>query len=271
MKTTTAASTTTNSLSWRHAGSGLVLLVVAVYVLGATAGGLPLDRPWRLGFGWAAAVVLLATAAYGWRRRAMARGPWRTQTWRRLHLLLGALFLILMLMHTSFRTPASPATITWWLWVLSVWSSVSGVIGWLVHRYVPRLLASGTGIEVVYERIPSLRQSLLAQAEEFSSIAAEPVREFCQAIVLPQLRQPALRLVPGAGPLEGHFERLHPLLPPAEQSQLDRLREIYRSKLDLDLHSGLQAVLRAWLYLHVPPTLIILALLALHLFAIAYY
>lgn len=269
---TRTTSATANRPSWRYAGIGLALLAIAAYVTGAVAGGLPLTRPWRLNFGWGAAVVLLVVAAYGWRRRAMAWGPWRTQTWQYLHLLLGVLFLLLLLMHTGFRVPASPATITWWLWVLSLWSSVSGLIGWLVQRFVPRLLAGGTSIEVIYERIPEMHASLLAQADELSSAAAEPVREFYQASVLPQLRQPASRFLPGAeGPLDGQFERLRRLLAPEAQSQLDQLREIYRCKLDLDLHSGLQAVTRAWLYLHVPLTPLILALLALHVFAVAYY
>ena len=41
-------------------------------------------------------------------------------------------------------------------------------------------------------------------------------------------------------------------------------------KAELDVHLSLQRALRAWLVLHVPPAIVLLGLLAVHVFAVLY-
>ena len=44
-----------------------------------------------------------------------------------------------------------------------------------------------------------------------------------------------------------------------------------RTKLELDVHRTLQRPLRWWLYVHVPPSVLLLALVAVHLVTVLYY
>ena len=67
------------------------------------------------------------------------------------------------------------------------------------------------------------------------------------------------------------FTYLRNVLSAPEQEALDSLELLYKTKLELDAHFTLQKALRWWLYLHVPVSLLLLALVGLHLFAVIYY
>ena len=55
------------------------------------------------------------------------------------------------------------------------------------------------------------------------------------------------------------------------QNRLGELQQLYRAKLELDAHYTLQHVLRGWLVLHVPVSLVLLVLVGLHVFTVLYY
>ena len=55
------------------------------------------------------------------------------------------------------------------------------------------------------------------------------------------------------------------------QRKLDDLQAMYKTKLEIDAHYTLQKALRWWLYLHVPVSIVLIVLLALHIFAVVYY
>ena len=56
-----------------------------------------------------------------------------------------------------------------------------------------------------------------------------------------------------------------------EEADRDRLRSltaIVHEKLDLDAHLSLQRALRVWLYSHIPPAMLLLGLLIVHVLAV---
>jgi hypothetical protein len=61
------------------------------------------------------------------------------------------------------------------------------------------------------------------------------------------------------------------LLPTEEREKLDELERLYRAKLEIDAHFTLQRPLRWWLYAHLPPAIVLLALLLLHLYTVLFY
>ena len=67
------------------------------------------------------------------------------------------------------------------------------------------------------------------------------------------------------------FRHLRRLLEGDDREQLDRLEELYRTKLEIDAHYTLQQTLRLWLYLHVPGALLLVALLIAHLYSVWTY
>jgi hypothetical protein len=227
----------------------------------------------------AAAVLLLGAALYGLRRRAMRLasrlGLGRARSWLYFHLYGGALFLLLMLMHSGFRLPNG--NLTRWLWAASLWTVLSGWIGLILQRWIPRVLASGLSTEVHFDRIPSLVEEIRQQAEELVATCDDAVGSLYARQVAPALVAPRRRWVyffditGGIHARLKDFEYLAGLLPTEEREKLQSLERLYRSKLEIDAHYTLQQALRWWLFGHVPPSLLALLLMLLHVFAIFYY
>ena len=232
-----------------------------------------------LGYGTAAAALLVGVAALGVRRRTMRLstrlGLGRSRTWLDVHIFGGALFLLLMFMHSGFRLPTG--WVTWWLWGLSLWSVASGALGLLIQRWIPRQLSSGLSVEVHYDRIPELSREILTRAEELTRDCSEPVLDLFERTVAPALERPRRRLIylvdvtGGAQARLREFRYLRQYLTPKEDQTVDRLEDLFKTKLEIDAHYTLQPVLRWWLYIHVPTSMLLLGFLALHLASVFLY
>jgi len=57
----------------------------------------------------------------------------------------------------------------------------------------------------------------------------------------------------------------------ADRGRLADLQTIVQDKLDLDSHMSLQRALRLWPIAHVPPAILLLGLLLVHVFAVVYF
>ncbi|MDZ7306071.1 MAG: hypothetical protein ONB49_03305 [candidate division KSB1 bacterium] len=270
----------------RRAGSKearLFLLALAgcvlVYGVNAVAGDIQPQSLWGMAYGTAAALLMLGAAWYSMRRRfarAALRQSWgRAQTWLQFHLYGGTLFLVLLFMHTGLQLPHG--RLAWWLWGLSLWVTVSGAAGVLLQKWLPRLLSSGLALEVVYERIPELIAEISARAAALVQTCSEPVKDFYREQIALTLAAPQPRwiywldITGGIQARVKKFEYVRRLLPAEEQQKLRELESCYRAKLEIDAHVTLQRALRGWLYLHVPASLVLLVLVALHVFAVWYY
>ncbi len=234
---------------------------------------------WGLTFGSIALALFCGAAYYGVRRRTMSLSSrikaGKTFNWLQFHLYGGTLFVIFTLLHTGFATPTG--LLNWGLWLLSIWVGVSGIIGVVLQRWIPRALASGLQTEVIYERIPELIEILSSRAENLANESPENVRRFYQRELKKQLLTPnrSLRLfadlTSGTRSIKRELEHLERQLS-AEQSQVvAELREIYQTKVELDAHWTLQYTLRLWLITHLPPSIVLFALVIVHLFVVYYY
>lgn len=232
-----------------------------------------------MSFGIAAAVLLLGTALYGVRRRMMrVVSHWRLGSaagWLRFHLYGGGFFLLLVLMHTGFRLPTG--TWMWWLWLLSLWTALSGLAGRALQQWIPRVLASGLAVEVNYDRIPELVDEIRGRAERLAAGCDPSVRRLYARKIAPILAAPENRpafffdITGGARSRLKDLDYLAGLLPAAEREKLREIERLYRTKLEIDAHYTLQLLLRGWLWIHVPPSLALLALVAVHVFTVSYY
>jgi hypothetical protein len=268
-----------NARAWRRVSAAWAVVMagawLATWLLRGTV------RPGDLvgmAFGVLASLWLLLAALYGVRRRLMGLvtrlGLGRARAWLWLHLYGGGLFLLAVLLHTGLRWPVG--LFSWTLWLLSLWTVATGVLGLAVQRTVPRLLASGSGLEVSYERIPELVTEIRHRAEALAEEAAAPVRGLYTRQLAPVLAMPRrnLSVFLDAGGWHRHLEplgRLRALLPGEERRQVEELEGLVRAKLDLDAHYTLQQVLRTWLWLHVPASALLVVLVVLHIAAVIYY
>ncbi len=234
---------------------------------------------WSLAYGSGAALLLLGVAAFGLRRRTLRLssrlGLGRSRSWLGYHVWGGALFLLLVLMHSGFRLPSG--WVTWWLWGLSLWTVAGGLAGLGLQKWIPRLLTSGLSLEAHYDRIPELTEELRGRAEKLVETCDEPVRALYERQVAPVLERPRRRLIyffditGGMKHRTREFAYLRRFLSADQRSKLDELEHLFRAKLELDAHYTLQQPLRWWLWAHVPTSLLLIGFLLLHLYAVFRY
>ena len=234
---------------------------------------------WGLSYGIAATCFMTGTALLSLRRR-MTRLALRLRLgsargWLQLHLYGGVLFLLLVLMHSGFQLPTG--ILTWTLWTLSVWTTLTGLAGVLLQKWIPKILTSGLAIEVVYERIPELIDEIREEVQTFISNCAQPIRDFYSKNLAAALATPQPRLIyyiditGGIQARIKQFDYLRRFLSTEEKNQLENLEILYRTKLEIDAHYTLQKALRWWLYTHIPPSLVLLVLTVYHIWAVLYY
>jgi len=263
--------------SWTF-GIGVVI-AAASFVANAFFFEVSPANVWGMAYGIAALTFLVIVSGWAIRRRTMKLSSklrlGNSRSWLYFHIYGGLLFVILVLMHSGFRIPNG--TLTLCLWILSLWTVVSGLAGLALQKWIPRVLASGLSIEVLYERIPELIDELRQKAENIMFQAEAPIQAFYTKSLSASFSQPRRRLIyflditGGIKARLRRFEYLRGFLSPTGQAQLDELERLYQTKLEIDAHFTLQQPLRFWQYAHVPTSWLMLAFVALHLFTVFYY
>ena len=263
---------------WRWGFAVAAAISLTAFLLNAMLSEIHPGNTWGLAYGIAAAVMLAGAGLYGLRRRAMRTvSRWklgRARAWLDFHVYGGLLFLLLVLMHSGFRWPTG--ALTWWLWGLAVWTVASGLFGLALQRWIPRVLSTGLSVEVNYDRIPELVQEIRGKAEELV-VTCDPAVARLYRRLAKSLRAPRrdvryfTDITGGIHDRLREFEYLGRFLSAEEKAKLDRLEQLFRSKLEIDAHYTLQQALRLWLWLHVPTSALLAALVVLHVVTVIYY
>jgi hypothetical protein len=257
----------------------IALLTAVVFVLNIILSELRADNRWGLFYGAFAAILLLLAALLGLRRRVMRFSSrysfFKAEPWREFHLYGGALFLVLMLMHSGFHLPTG--TLNGCIFALGLWTALSGWVGWGLQKWIPRMLTSGLSIEVHYDRIPELIGEIRKRAMEQLAACEDPIRSFCIENILPVLQRPTPRLIyffditGGLSSMTRECDYLSRFLPPDQKQQLNDLLNLYKTKLAMDAHYTLQRPLRLWLYAHLPVSMVLAVLVVIHIVSVFYF
>lgn len=232
-------------------------------------------RFWGLTFGTLAAILFFNAGLYPLRRRWRARPLGNVQQWLQLHVYGSALALLFVLIHVGFRLPAG--TFGWWLFILTLWTSLTGIIGVVLQKWVPVQIARNLKVEAIYERIPDLVTKLADEANTVVTGAGEALARTYDDDIRPMMMAPAPRWgylfdVRQARVLQVEpLRRIEAFVEGADQDKLRDLTGIVNEKLDLDVHLSLQRALRVWLVTHIPAAIVLLGLLIVHVFAVVYF
>lgn len=264
------------SQSWFFGFWIVVGVCLLIYAANAIFGRVHPGSPWGLSYGIVATVIFVAVLFYAVKRRTMRiRAMGRAWYYLQFHVYGGTLFLLLMFMHIGFKMPHG--VLSTWLWGLSIWVVLSGFLGIVLQKWLPTLLNSGLSTEVHYDRIPELVDDLHTRAEKLVGTCHHTVRDFYRKNLEPRMAAPRTRpiyFLDITGGIHAHdkqFDHLRDVLPSDESEKLDELEEMYRTKMEMDAHYTLQKPLRWWLYLHVPISIALIALLGFHIFSVVYY
>ena len=223
--------------------------------------------------GWTLLVLMLLLTAYNLRKKLdFLPRMISSRAWLWAHLVFGYLSFLVFVLHVGPGVPDGPVEAL--LWLQYVGLVLTGALGHLISRRFPRLLAD-RGQEVLFERIPLLTRQLRERVERAVLRAAEDAdseaipafyREHLAAYfagpahVIAHLgasRRPVERLLAG-------LDAVAQLSGPDERELLEELREAIELKDDLDFHYAHQAVLKYWLFFHVPLAYSALVVTALH-------
>ena len=259
---------------WRVFLAGAVLCVAAPLIQRALAvpGG---DYGWTVGYGIAATALLVVALAYGARRRMPRWGPGDLHHWVQAHVYGGTLFVVVVAVHSGGALPGG--TLSWGLWVASMWVVGTGLLGVFLQKWIPPALTSALATEVHYDRIPELVAAVRERVELLVAASGESVRQFHETNLEAALAGPRTSFVyffditGGIQSRMRRFDYLKRLLDENDAQRLEELRALMRTKLEMDAHYTLQKVLRWWLYLHVPAAFLLTVLVAIHVFAVLYY
>jgi hypothetical protein len=267
---------------------GVSLLVYGFYrvppangAMGGTAIG--------LAFGSAGFACMIFAALLGARKRVPVYRFGRAQTWMRGHLWLGLLSLPLILFHSGFRYGHG---LTAWLMTLLIIVVASGIFGAALQHYMPRVMTREVTMETIYEEIGHVRAQLLEEAEDLIKQAtgdgkkaaadaaepepaetavavmdeAAPLRNFYERELKPFLEKPAARgsALGDAAQARSAFAQLRTLVPAALHTAIEDLEGICEEERQLTLQSHLHVWLHGWLLLHIPLSLALILLGAIH-------
>src|SRR5258708_14000658 len=241
------------------------LVMVVVYAIGTWVSPWSPKRGLGLVFGILAALVFVFEMAYPY-RRSRARPLGTARRWLQAHVYLGALAFLAVFIRTGFHWPGG--FMGWALLLLSGWTTLTGLVGVWLQKWLPIVMSEGLRVEALYERIPALIEHLLKEADALVANASEVLERFYLAEVRTRLAgvEPSwsylLDVRAGRERALEPFRRMSSFVDPAEKEIVNDLMTIRMEKLDLDVHYSLQGILRRWLIMHGPPAAVPMPLLA---------
>ena len=234
---------------------------------------------------------MIFAALLGARKKVPVWRVGRAQTWMRGHLWLGLLSLPLIVLHSGFRYGHGLTAVLMTLLILVV---ASGIFGAALQHYMPRVMTREVTMETIYEEIGHVRAQLLEEAEELVQASHVRIDDGCRcrsdringetatvAVVEDQsgalrelLRQGtetvsrksrcARAALANEAQSRSAFVQLRTLVPPALHSTLDDLENICEEERQLTLQAQLHLWLHGWLLLHIPLSLALILLGAVH-------
>ncbi len=267
---------------------GVSLLLYGFYRVPSGAGSMG-GTGAGLAFGSAGFAFMIFAALLGARKRVPVYRFGRAQTWMRGHLWLGLLSLPLILFHSGFRYGHG---LTAWLMTLLIIVVVSGIFGAALQHYMPRVMTREVTMETIYEEIGHVRAQLLEEAEELIKEAtggdkkaaaeggesdsadpavvvmdeAAPLLNFFEQELKPFLEKPGRRgsALGDAAQASSAFAQLRTLVPASLHATIEDLAGICEEERQLTLQSHLHLWLHGWLLLHIPLSLALILLGAIH-------
>jgi hypothetical protein len=222
--------------------------------------------------GWTLLALMIVLVCYSLRKKIVGIPLGSVAALLQWHIYLGLISLVVFLEHLQWSMPNGAFEIT--LAFFFVLTSMTGVIGLFLSRSFPKRL-SQRGEEIIFERIKAYINQLREESEklvfESAALAASTsltehyvsdLGRFFQKPrnVLSHLmfsRRPLIKVLQGLESLERHLNE-------EEKIAVAQLRTLIEKKDDLDFHYALQGALKGWLFLHVPATAVLIALVVVH-------
>jgi len=193
--------------------------------------------------------------------------------WTQLHIYVGFFLAAIFFIHIKFNMPDGGMEIM--LSTLFLLVSVSGVFGLWVSRLLPPRLSHHSEY-VIYERIPGIRDLIREEVQT----RIDQVLQQCQSRALSDLyAQHLFHYLSKSEDFFGHlfyssavydqwekrFAAVRVYLSDDELLICDEVQQLTKQKTDLDNQFAARAILKYWLFVHIPLSYILLVFVLLHI------
>jgi hypothetical protein len=219
----------------------------------------------------------------------------RTSAWMRGHLWLGLISYPIILFHSGFSF--GKGTLTWWMMVIFTLVIVSGLLGAFLQQYMPKMMTEQIPYETIYAEIPRIRGQLLDEADiKVAEVTGITINETAMAasagdsggivVTTVQLEEearneltlfynhdlrPYLEQPGGKGCTiadrtlsAAMFGNMRTRLPSVIHPVVADLESICEEKRQLDYQMRMHRMLHGWLLVHLPLSLALLLMGAVH-------
>ena len=219
------------------------------------------------------AALIAWLSLLGIRKRAITPGDWSLKAWTSAHVYLGLSLVVVATLHTGFQLGWNVHTLAYALMLLVI---ASGAFGVWAYARMPAALSSNREDMTQAQMVDGLH-ALNRQLNE----AAQPLERARADLVLKAMEQDPfspglLRRLSGSARNCATEVALGGLAEPAADGPAaDRVVHLLvRRKALLERirrHMRIKAMLEAWLFLHVPATVALLAALTAHIISVFFY
>ena len=232
---------------------------------------------WGLVYGTTGFFLCYLLAFFGIRKRWYRSTFGTVEQWMQSHIYLGILVMVILIFHTGGRFNDKVAVATLILVAIVV---ASGILGAILYVTVPRLLTeveSNLTVGEISEQLNQLAKQMAriasGRSAPFQRIYNQLIREDAPGwlagwrLLFRRMRRGAQR--------NADWTNLLALVQKDEQEEIRQLLVVSRQRKELLIRLIYQQryknVLEAWLYIHIPFTILLLLFAVIHVAAVFYY
>jgi len=259
------------------AGAGALFLSYSYYVRTTIPSG---STAWGLVYGWMGLGAILVLMFLGIRKRWYFSRLGTLQGWTSAHVYLGLLTLLIIPMHAGFQFGWDVHTLAYVLLVVVV---LSGIAGLFLYLTVPGVLTTHESgmlpdkLEAEIDQVlKEMKQLAAAEPLVFQHLYEEEARRY-RELTSRGWRILFTRIDPSAILAQRMHELRNQLVDSlvADQEGFSRFAGLVLRRTELEAYLAAQMRLKnglqAWLYVHVPFSIAMMAAVSVHLLVVLYY
>lgn len=263
-------------LAWHH-GRNLALLIAlaVVLIIANQIASSTLERAPAL-TGWTLFALIIGLALYNVRKKLPFLPLGSSATWLHIHIYAGLLTFVIFVLHVGWRVPNG--TLESILAGLYLGVFASGVAGLLLSRLIAKRLTT-RGPEIIFERIGRARTRARSAVERLilecvAETDSTAVPEFYAARLktyFERPRNPVTHLLQSTRSrrlLLDELDAQQRYLNDKEREVMAQIADYIHVKEDLDYQHVHQAVLKYWLFMHIPLTYMLLVFAVVHVLVV---
>ena len=228
-------------------------------------------------------LAILLLMYYGIRKRSYTAKYWSLRAWLSFHAYIGTMMLILVPLHAGFKFGFDIHTLAYVLLAIVV---VSGIVAAALYLLLPRRFEP-FGEELTYPWAHSTDDELRKIIRQMRALATDKSQEFadaCQAEIeygIPKRHvgwgllwcksATAAAVATQIEAFRGYLQHI----PAAEHEAFHSVARLATQKRDLEhrivAQMRIQNLLEAWLYFHLPVSIVMLVMVIIHILVVFYY